>query len=83
MGRGRTKTATELDENIGQEIIVPKQEIPKCNQPWWSEELHKSHLLVKYWKTKQLFTRQGEPNHKEVQKREQELVDIDIYQGDK
>ena len=42
------KEATELDDHLGITMVEPEKEIPKRYIPWWSEELRKAHLLVKY-----------------------------------
>ena len=62
--------------------MEPEKEILKRDLLWWSEELHKAHLLVKYWKAKQFYTIQGEPFHDNLISRENELIDIDIHQSD-
>ena len=63
-------------------MMEPEKEIPKRNSPWWSKELHKSHLLVKYWKAKQFHTIREEPFQDNLIARENKLIDIDIHQGD-
>ena len=62
-------------------MLQPEKEILIRNLPWWSEELHKSHLLVKYWKIQRKYTRRGDPFHPEILKREMKLTEVDIYQG--
>ena len=53
---GKQKTAAELDDHLGISMMEPENEIPKRDLPWWSKELHKAHLLVKYWKAKHFYT---------------------------
>ena len=76
------KEATELDNHLGIVMMDPEKEIPKRDLPWWSEELHKAHLLVKYWKSKQFYIKRGYPFHDNLISRENKLIDITIHQED-
>ena len=82
MERGKPKGAAELDDHLGISMMEPENEIPKRDLPWWSKELHKAHLLVKYWKAKHFYTIRGEPFHENLLARENELLDVNIHQGD-
>ena len=75
----KQKAVEELDDHLGISMMEPEKEIPKRDLPWWSEELHKAHLLVKYWKAKQFYTIGGKPFHDNLILRENELIDIDIH----
>ena len=72
---------TDINNDLGIAMLQPEKEIPIRNLPWWSEELHKAHLLAKYLKIRRKYTWRGKPFHPEILKREIELVDIDVYQG--
>eukprot|EP00957_Ditylum_brightwellii_P180644 13761143-Ditylum_brightwellii.AAC.1 len=45
----------ELDEEMTMAMEEAEAEIEEYPNYWWSEKLHKAHLLVEYWRAQISF----------------------------
>eukprot|EP00957_Ditylum_brightwellii_P126700 9657272-Ditylum_brightwellii.AAC.1 len=71
-----------IDEAIGNAMLTPEKKIKWFNTPWWSEEIHKAHLIVKYWKLKLWLLKQQDSDTMYLDKIIQQLgPDYDVFQG--
>eukprot|EP00957_Ditylum_brightwellii_P026556 2008373-Ditylum_brightwellii.AAC.1 len=58
--------------------------MPPFPNHWWSEPLHKSHLIIKYWEMVISFQRNNIDGTAQLDKLEEEIgPEKDIYHGDK
>eukprot|EP00957_Ditylum_brightwellii_P059868 4545038-Ditylum_brightwellii.AAC.1 len=65
-------------------MLEAEQEMPPFPNHWWSELLHKAHLIVKHWEMVILFQRNNIDRTAQLDKLEEEIgPEEDIYHGDK
>eukprot|EP00957_Ditylum_brightwellii_P092163 7016451-Ditylum_brightwellii.AAC.1 len=58
--------------------------MPPFPNYWWSEPLHKSHRIVKYWEVVISFQRNDIDGTTQLDTLEEEIgPELDIYQGNK
>eukprot|EP00978_Attheya_sp_CCMP212_P031512 scaffold119345_cov38-Attheya_sp.AAC.2 len=63
-------------------MVGREKELKQIPHYWWSEKLHKAHLLVKYWTLKLSIVRNNFDGHEALQDLDIKLVDVDLFQGD-
>eukprot|EP00957_Ditylum_brightwellii_P006036 457543-Ditylum_brightwellii.AAC.1 len=44
------KDLQQLDEDLDNIMLSPEQKLKLFQAAWWLKDLHKAHLIVKYWK---------------------------------
>eukprot|EP00957_Ditylum_brightwellii_P058243 4416398-Ditylum_brightwellii.AAC.1 len=40
-------------------MLDVEKKIPQQHRPWWSEELHKAYLVVRYWRRQITYKKRG------------------------
>lgn len=71
----------KLDMDLRDPMLESERQIPVRYQSWWSEELHQAYILVKFWKKKCFFQRRRVEHNVVLDQFEQELFNVDVYQG--
>eukprot|EP00957_Ditylum_brightwellii_P007882 596899-Ditylum_brightwellii.AAC.1 len=63
-------------------MLTPERKIPTYTAPWWSEELHKAHVIVKYWKIAiSIKCRQSTDQTPLNQLKTEIGIEYNVYQG--
>eukprot|EP00957_Ditylum_brightwellii_P014874 1121960-Ditylum_brightwellii.AAC.1 len=64
-------------------MLTPERKIPTYTAPWWSEELHKAHLIVKYWKIATSIKCCQSTDQTPLDQLKTEIsIEYDVYQGE-
>eukprot|EP00957_Ditylum_brightwellii_P114632 8741979-Ditylum_brightwellii.AAC.2 len=59
MTKENIKELEQLDDALSAAMLESEKEIHHQPQPWWSENLHKAHMLAKCWKKRISFAHHG------------------------